>query len=221
MIEIYWGSGSPFAWRVLLALEIKGLSYRSNLIEFSKRQHKTPEFLALNPRGKVPVLRDGAFVLSESLAILAYLDRKSPEPPLFGRNAEETGRVWHSISETISYLEPVAYKIVAPIFFDRTEKSADEIRAAVEPLQAEVAGLERKLENAPWLGGERISAADVVAHPVIEMLLRAAANESAKPFDLGLAPLNDHYPRLAAWRDRIRSLPGYERTSPPHWRASA
>ena len=220
MLDVYWGSGSPFAWRVLLALEIKGLPYRSNLIEFSKRQHKTPEFLALNPRGKVPVIRDGSFVLSESLAILAYLDRKSPEPPLFGLSAEEAGRIWHSISETISYLEPTGYKIVAPIFFDRTEESAEDIRAAVQPLRAELAGMERKLDHAAWLGGDRISAADVVAHPVIEMILRAAAKESAKRFDLGLAPFEDHYPRLSTWRERIRSLPGYERTYPPHWRAS-
>ena len=44
------------------------------------KEHKTAEFLALNPRGKVPVIRDGAFTLSESVAILLYLDRRFPEP---------------------------------------------------------------------------------------------------------------------------------------------
>ena len=48
MLDIYWGSGSPYAWRVLLALEIKQIPYTSHLIEFSKNQHKEPAFLAEN-----------------------------------------------------------------------------------------------------------------------------------------------------------------------------
>jgi hypothetical protein len=48
VMEIYWGSGSPFAWQVLLALEVKKIPYASRLLEFSKGQHKSPEYLALN-----------------------------------------------------------------------------------------------------------------------------------------------------------------------------
>ena len=91
-IEVFWGSGSPFAWRVLLALEAKGLAYQSRLLEFSKGDSKTPEFLALNPRGQVPVLRDGGYVVYESIAILAYLERKYPEPPLFGATPKKPAR---------------------------------------------------------------------------------------------------------------------------------
>ncbi len=75
-LELYWGSGSPFAWRVMLMLELKGLAYQSTLLEFSKGDHKAARFLKLNPRGKVPVLKDDDFVLNESLAIMAYLDKK-------------------------------------------------------------------------------------------------------------------------------------------------
>ncbi|MEK7245525.1 MAG: glutathione S-transferase N-terminal domain-containing protein, partial [Pseudomonadota bacterium] len=116
-IEVYWGSGSPYAWRVLLTLEAKKIAYVSRLIEFSKEEHKTPDYLALNPRGKVPTLKDGDYVLSESIAIIAYLDRMRPEPPLFGRSAEETGRVWKAISDSMSYLEPAVGRVVVPIFF--------------------------------------------------------------------------------------------------------
>ena len=84
-IELYWGSGSPFAWRVMLTLEVKKLAYESKLLEFSKGEHKTPAYLRLNPRGKVPTLKDGDFAVYESIAIMAYLDRKYPEPPLFGK----------------------------------------------------------------------------------------------------------------------------------------
>ena len=93
-IELYWGSGSPFAWRVMLTLEVKGLTYDSKLLEFSKGEHKTPAYLRLNPRGKVPTLKDGEFVVYESIAIMAYLDRKYPDPPLFGKTAEEAGLIW-------------------------------------------------------------------------------------------------------------------------------
>ncbi len=52
-IELFWGSGSPVAWRVLLALEYKRLPYVSHLLQFSKQEHKSPQMLALNPRGRV------------------------------------------------------------------------------------------------------------------------------------------------------------------------
>ena len=103
-LEIYWGSGSPNAWRVMLTAEFKKIPYESKLLEFSKEDHKKPGFVALNPRGKVPVIRDGDFTLYESLAIMAYLDRRNPEPPIFGRNAAETGRIWRTISEFECYL---------------------------------------------------------------------------------------------------------------------
>jgi glutathione S-transferase len=74
-LELYWGSGSPFAWRVMLTLEVKRQAYQSTLLEFSRGDHKAAGFLKLNPRGKVPVLKDDDFVLNESLAIMAYLDR--------------------------------------------------------------------------------------------------------------------------------------------------
>ena len=53
-LELYWGSGSTPAWRVLLALTYKELPFTSNLLSFSKRETRTPAFLAMNPRGKVP-----------------------------------------------------------------------------------------------------------------------------------------------------------------------
>ena len=71
-LEVFWGSGSPFAWRVLLALEVKRLTYQSTLLQFSKGEHKATEFLKLNPRGKVPVLKDDGFVLNESVAIMGF-----------------------------------------------------------------------------------------------------------------------------------------------------
>ncbi|MDH3534252.1 MAG: glutathione S-transferase N-terminal domain-containing protein, partial [Gammaproteobacteria bacterium] len=69
--EIYWGSGNPYSWCVLLALEYKRLKYKSRLLEFSKREHLAPEILVMNPRGQLPILKDGDYVVYESIAILA------------------------------------------------------------------------------------------------------------------------------------------------------
>jgi glutathione S-transferase len=55
-------------------------------------ESKTPEYLALNPRGEVPVLTDGDVVVHESIAIVAYLEGEFPEPALFGATSAETGR---------------------------------------------------------------------------------------------------------------------------------
>ena len=97
-LELWWGSGSPYSWRALLALEYKKLPYVSHLVQFAKQEHKSPQMLQMNPRGRVPVLKDGDYVCYESLAILQYLDRKYPDRPLLGTTPEEAGAIMRVIS---------------------------------------------------------------------------------------------------------------------------
>ena len=216
-LEVIWGSGSPYAWRVLLTLEVKGLSYESRLIQFSRDDQRTPEHLALSPRGKVPVLRDGDYVLTESLAIMAYLDRKHSEPPIFGRSAEETGLIWKAISEFQSYVLPLAERIVVPAFGGRPLDVAD-MQAAAGELHGELGRLEQAMSARGWLVVERLSAADLAVYPFIEALLRAAGKEAVRPMGLGFLPLAERCQALEDWRQRVMMLPGYTRTYPPHWR---
>ncbi|MCC7016064.1 MAG: glutathione S-transferase family protein, partial [Rhodospirillales bacterium] len=184
-VEVYWGSGSPYAWRVLLALEAKKIPYVSRLLRFSKEENKTPDYLALNPRGKVPTIKDGDYVLSESIAIMAYLDCKYSEPPLlFGRSAEDMGRVWKAISDSMSYLEPAGNRVVVPIFFGTFEDNMDDIRAAIPDVHEELGLMERRIGEEKWLALGRLSAADLAVYPFIETLLRAAGKETARPLDL-------------------------------------
>lgn len=217
-IEVYWGSGSPFSWRVLLTLEVKQLPYQSHLVTFSTQENKSPEYLALNPRGKVPTLKDGAFVLSESLAIMAYLDLAYPERPLFGSTPQEIGSIGQLISANVSYLCDPIGKVTGPVFSGSTAAKEAEIRAAATTVYPELARLEAAVAQSPWLAGAAISAADIVVFPWIQMVLRAAAKEAAKPLNLEFLPFAARYPYLAAWVKRIEALPGYERTYPPHWR---
>src|ERR1700742_3073906 len=118
-IDVYWGSGSPYSWRGLPALEYKRLQYTSHVLQFSKQEHKSPQMLALNPRGRVPVLKDGDYVCFESLAILYYLDRKYPQPPLFGGSAEEAGTIMRVICEYQAYIEPHVTRIARAVFMEK------------------------------------------------------------------------------------------------------
>src|ERR1700682_2414358 len=118
-LTLYWGSGSPFSWRVQLALAHKGLPYDSQLLHFDKQEHQSPQMLKLNPRGRVPVLKDGDYVVFESVAILYYLEMKYPQTPIFGQSPEEAGVIMRVICEFQAYAEPSVAKIVASIFADQ------------------------------------------------------------------------------------------------------
>ena len=217
-IELYWGSGSPFAWRVMLTLELKRLPYESKLLEFSKQEHKTPLYLQLNPRGKVPTLKDGEFVLYESIAIMAYLDRKYPTPPIFGTTAEQTGLIWRLVLECESYLLGAGDKVVRPLFFGKGVENVNEIQTAAELIRRELKIVDERLADSNWLVGGEISAADIAIFPLVQLLLRAAGKEAARPLELGLIPLSQTFPNIARWVRRIEELPNYQRTYPPHWR---
>jgi len=217
-IELYWGSGSPFAWRVMLTLEVKGLEYESKLLEFSKGDHKTPAYLKLNPRGKVPSLKDGDFVLYESLAIMSYIDRKYPDPPLFGKTPEETGLIWRWLAECESYVVSAGDKLVRPIFFGQGLERVEEIQQGVQTLRDEFKRLDERLARSQWLVGDKLSAADIGIFPITQLVLRAASKEAAQPFNLGFLPLERRFPSIARWVQRIEALPNYQRTYPPHWR---
>ena len=217
-LTLYWGSGSPFAWRVMLTLEVKGLNYESKLLEFSKGDHKTPAYLKLNPRGKVPTLKDGDFVLYESLAIMSYIDRKYPDPPLFGKTPEETGLIWRWLAECESYVVSAGDKLVRPIFFGQGLERVEEIQQGAQTLRDEFKRLDERLARSQWLIGDKLSAADIGIFPITQLVLRAASKEAAQPFNLGFLPLEQRFPNIARWVQRIEALPNYQRTYPPHWR---
>lgn len=84
---------SSAAFRVRIALNLKGLSYDQASIHLRSGQQSLPGFLKLNPQGLVPALEDGPHVLTQSLAIIDYLDETRPEPPFLPKGAVERARV--------------------------------------------------------------------------------------------------------------------------------
>ncbi len=219
-IEVFWGSGSPFAWRVLLALEFKKLPYVSHLLQFSKQEHKSPQMLALNPRGRVPVLKDGDYVCFESLAILYYLDLKYPKPGIFGGSPAEAGTIMRVICEYQAYIEPHVTKIARAVFFEKADLSADEITAAMHVVASEARTIEGRLSKSDWIVGDAYSAADMVLFPGIQLLKRALERPRANELSSRFMPVEVNYPALGRWLARVAGQPGYARTYPPHWRDS-
>jgi len=219
-IELYWGSGSPFSWRVQLALELKGLPYVSHLLHFDLQEHKAPNMLAMNPRGRLPVLKDGDYVCFESLAVLYYLDLKYPAPPIFGRSPEEAGVIMRVINEFQAYTESSLMGIVTALLYGRTPRLGEELTQAMHHVAGEARTIEGRLSKSDWIVGEAVSAADLVIYPFIRLLHRSLTRPEAQELSARFLPAEVHYPSLAKWMQRVESLPGFARTWPPHWGAA-
>src|SRR3954470_20955962 len=104
-ITFYYGSGSPYAWKVWLALEHKGIPYEAKRLMFDPDETKTPDFLKINPRGRVPAIVDDGFALSESNAIVEYLEDRYPERPLLPKDVKERAVARRLIAEAGGDLE--------------------------------------------------------------------------------------------------------------------
>lgn len=211
-ITFYYGSGSPYAWRVWLALEHKGLSYDMRTISFSENDHKKPEFLQLNPRHRVPVIVDGEFTLYESAAIVEYLDEQyTSGGRLFPGDARRRATIRRLVREADDYLAGAMDPFAESVLFTKREAwNLEEIATAQSKFGREVSRWEATI-NGDFLAGE-LSAADFAVYPILALCLRM---DLRKP-DLNVkAQLG---PNLQAWMKRIKALPYLDKTIPPHWK---
>ena len=216
--ELYFISGSPPCWSVMLALEVKGLAYTPRRLDNAKREQKSAEYLAINPRGQVPVLVESDVTICETLAILSYLEAATPTPALFGSLPVETARIWQAIFDCDGNLREPVGQISRPSFRGKAIEAAEQIKEAAETVRDELALYETALSENEWLAGNSLSAADLIVFPVIMQLLRAVGREDAAPLELAIYPLADHFLNLASWVSRIEALPGYDNAYPPHWK---
>ena len=220
-IKVYTISGAPRPWRVLLGLTFKGLDFETVLLRASEKEHKSDQFLAVNPRGKVPVVTDGQVILRDSIASLAWLDQAYPDKPLFGRTSVQAATIWQRTEEIAEYLRAAVNGVLTPIFFQNATETTPELIEAVARLRSELAFVESELGDELFLGGQSASAADAVAFPEIRLLQRAKDTKPKIMSQLGLLTLYRDYPRVNAWVERVEAMPGYDRTEPPHWAEAA
>lgn len=225
---LYWGSGSPFAWRVLIYLHEKQLTYDSHLIEFSKAEHKTEEYMKMNPRGKVPVLVDQTVTphiyLFESMAILHYLERK--HGPLSAACESTTTQeslqlVANSLvraHEVDSYLLPVLQPLLRECWFKPQDQwNLDLLRESLTKVKEELTRWEQYLSSATkeestpvYLnGGGEFTVADAVGGPIFLLLDR-----------FGFDFVDNGHQHLANYVRLVKERDSVQKSFPPHWRGS-
>jgi glutathione S-transferase len=214
-ITLYYGSGSPYAWRVQLALEAKALPYERRLLSFSAGDTRKPEFAKLNPRHRVPTIVDGDFVLYESNAIVEYLDEAyaSQGTRLYPGDARRRATVRRIVSEVDGYTSEATDALIEELLYVKPEaRDAARLEKAGAGVADEFAFLARYLE-ADFLAGP-LSAADFALYPYVAFLDRC--HQRVPTFDAERLLT----PALAAWKRRIEALPYFGETYPPHWRAA-
>ncbi|HZF21932.1 MAG TPA: glutathione S-transferase family protein [Burkholderiales bacterium] len=212
-LTFYYGSGSPYAWRVWLALEHKAIGYELKTISFSAGDLKKPEFLKINPRQKVPAITDGDLALYESAAIVEYLDEQyASRKQLIPGNTKQRAVIRRLVREADEYCAHALERLVDQVLFTPQDKwNAGEIASARTALERELGIFEGYLSG-DYLAGE-LSAADITLYPMIALCLRM---EKKKP-DLDVRSAIG--PKLGAWMKRIEALPYFDKTYPPHWKA--
>lgn len=213
-LVFYYGSGSPYAWRVWLALEHKGAPYELRSVSFDAGDLKSPAFTSINPRQRVPAITDDGFSLYESAAIMEYIEDRWPEgPSLFSRDIRQRAIERRMVREADQYFaEPLEQLVDAVLFTPPERRSSDHIEAACARLKKELAFWEAHISG-DFLAGP-LSAADFTLYPEIALVLRIGArNTGVVPDDLVGA-------NVSAWVTRMEALPVVQRTWPPHWSSS-
>ena len=138
-------------------LEEVGVPYQTKVLSFEKREHKSPDYLAINPMGKVPAIVHNGIVVTEAAAICAYLADAFPKAglaPALGDPARGTYYRWMFFAA--GCIEPALVdKMLARPPVER------EITIGYGNYESTVAAIEKALAPGPWILGERFSAADV------------------------------------------------------------
>jgi glutathione S-transferase len=199
-VDFYYASGSPYAWRVWLALEHKGVAYKRKTLSFDAGDLKTPKYAALNPRRKVPVLVDDDFALYESAAVVEYIQDRWPEgPALFARDMRERAIQRRMVCEIDQYLAKAGQRFASAA----ADEDMKDVREELAIWEGAATG--------DYFTGE-LSAVDLSVYPFMALFLRIAGRRTdfVKSDFIG--------PRLAAWIDRMQALPIVQRTWPPHWK---
>ncbi len=160
----------------------------------------------MNPRGKVPVLRDGETVICESLAILVYLDLKHPQPAFFGSSPVQTAHIWQRISELENYACNPLFDTAMPFLLGQMSERAEAIQQSARTAHDELSQVENMLRGFDFLAGNALSAADIVYRPVVQIFLQIMDRDEASELDLGFHNFAVVYPRIHAWLARMEAL---------------
>jgi glutathione S-transferase len=197
---VYGASLSPFVRKVLAYGSEKGLELEHKPLGLGSDD---PDFLAASPFRKIPAFSDGDFGISDSSAIIHYLEAKYPEPALIPAEPKARARViwFDEFADTILCAcgaKMFFNRIVAPRFLGREGDLETADKAEKEELPPILDYLERTIPDSGWLVGNQLTLADI-----------AVATAFANFRHLGMETDGDRYPKVAEFAGRMLARPSF------------
>ncbi len=208
-MKLYHYYRSSASYRVRIALNLKNLAYQPVAIDLRPpvSAQRTAEYLALNPQGLVPVLVDGEHTLTQSLAIIEYLDETHPQPPLLPQEPVARARVRALALAIACEIHPLnnsgvlEYLRGPPLKADEDTVNAWYAHWIARGFKALEQDVKQTSGDGKHMFGSAVTLADV-------MLVPQMAN--ARRFHCDLAP----YPQLCAISAHLETLPEFARAAP-------
>jgi glutathione S-transferase len=189
-----YGFAPTRSLRVQWMLQELGLDFEYVQVDPTKGEHRRPEFLALNPAGKIPVLVDDDLVLNESIAIVLYLAEKYPQKGLLPADLRARADTYRWLLFTATELEQPIWRIARHTHQYPVEKRLPaEIPLARQDFLDMAAVMEKHLETRPVLVGESVTVADLVAAYTLDMA--------------SMVHLLESLPNLSAYMERMYARP--------------
>jgi maleylacetoacetate isomerase len=204
-MRLYSFFRSSAAYRVRIALNVKGVDYEIVTVNLPRGAHRTPEFLAVNPQATIPTLDDDGTILWQSLAIIEYLDARFPAPRLIPAEPVARARVQALAQLIACEIHPLNNLRV--LSYLRGELKLDDaavnkwyshwIAEAFAPLETLVA----RFSGGRYSFGDSLTIADVYLVPQVY---------NARRFNCDLAP----YPTLVKIAAELEREPAFARAAP-------
>ncbi len=181
MIKLYWAPRSR-AFSALWLMEETGQPYERVLVDITADAQRAPEYLAINPMGKVPALSDGDATLAEAAAICAYVAERYPEAklaPALGDPLRTKYLYWLFFSP--GCIEPAMVQIATKIEMNSVAAGWGDAQRVFDVLDA-------ALTEGPWILGANFSAADVAVGSALNFAVRLFKMVPSRPsFDAYIA----------------------------------
>ncbi len=191
MLKLYWSPRSR-SFTTLWLLEETGQPYERVLIDISTGAQKSPEYLKINPMGKVPALVDGDVTLAETAAICAYVAERMPEAKLAPALGDaKRGKYLQWLFFAPSCIEPAILQAYTKLEIPSSSAAWGSTAQVFDVL-------EQALETGPWLLGETFSAADV-------------AIGSGMNFAIRMFKMVPSRPAFDRYLDRCAARPAFQR----------
>jgi maleylacetoacetate isomerase len=205
-MKLYTYFRSSAAYRVRIALNLKGIDYEAVPVDLRPGAHRQPDYLARNPQGLIPALEDGGKVISQSLAIIEYLEETQPQPALLPRSAPDRARVRSMALAIACDIHPlnnlrVLNYLRSPLGHDEAAVDIWYRHWIAEGLRALEEEAKRSSGDGRHMFGTEVTLADVCLVPQMFNARRFRCNV-------------DPFPTLRAICTHLEGLPPFARAAP-------